>query len=279
MPQGWRWDETLYAGSDPYYASGRLPYAPGLADRLAAILDLDGRGRLLDVGCGPGILTLPFAHLFVEAVGVDPDPGMLAEAARQAGSQGIANIHWAQTRAEALSPALGLFRLITFGQSFHWLDREQVAVTVPRLLERDGAVAHISDWKEPFAQPDDLPFPIPPYDEMRELIRQYLGTVPRAGQGFLRYGSASGEAAVFHAAGFTRHERFRVPAGGPLHRSTHDLVAWVFSLSGSAPHLFGERRAAFEADLRRLLHQKSPSGRFSEQPPDTDLQLFRLPRS
>ena len=70
MPEGWQWDETLFSGSAPYYLRGRLPYAPGLAERLAEVLDLDGRGRLLDVGCGPGVLTLSLAPFVVEAVGV-----------------------------------------------------------------------------------------------------------------------------------------------------------------------------------------------------------------
>src|SRR5918999_1261493 len=80
-PEGWQWDETLYQGSAPYYVRGRPPYAPGLADALRRILALDGQGRLLDVGCGPGVVTLPLAQFFTEAVALDPDPGMVAERA------------------------------------------------------------------------------------------------------------------------------------------------------------------------------------------------------
>lgn len=54
-------------------------------------------------------------------------------------------------------------------------------------------------------------------------------------------------------------------------------VAWTFSLSGSAPHLIAERRPAFEADLRRLLEDAADAGRFSEQPPDTDVIVCRSP--
>ncbi|MFF3145823.1 SAM-dependent methyltransferase, partial [Streptomyces sp. NPDC057927] len=59
---GWEWDDTLFSGTAPYYRRGRLPYAPGLADVLAEVLRLDGRGRLIDVGCGPGTLALSLAH-------------------------------------------------------------------------------------------------------------------------------------------------------------------------------------------------------------------------
>ena len=41
----------------------------------ADLLTLDGRGRLLDVGCGPGTLALSLATLFGEVVGVDADGG------------------------------------------------------------------------------------------------------------------------------------------------------------------------------------------------------------
>ena len=57
--EDWAWDETVFRGTALYYRTGRYPYAPGLADALARHLDLDGRGRLLDVGCGPGSVTCP----------------------------------------------------------------------------------------------------------------------------------------------------------------------------------------------------------------------------
>jgi hypothetical protein len=50
VPEGWNWDPTLFKGSAAYYDRGRLPYAPGYAEALAAALALDGRGRLLVIG-------------------------------------------------------------------------------------------------------------------------------------------------------------------------------------------------------------------------------------
>ena len=124
---------------------GRPPYAPGLADALRRILALDGQGRLLDVGCGPGIVTLPLAQLFTEVVGLDPDPGMLAEGARRAAEAGVENIVWVRARAEDLPAGLGRFRVATFAQSFHWMDRDRVAALVLEMLEPGGALVHISD--------------------------------------------------------------------------------------------------------------------------------------
>ena len=84
MVSGWQWDRSLFRGSAAYYDQGRLPYAADWVQALAAVLDLDGHGRALDVGCGPGTVTLPLSNHFDEVVGVDPDDEMLAEGDRRA---------------------------------------------------------------------------------------------------------------------------------------------------------------------------------------------------
>jgi SAM-dependent methyltransferase len=279
VPEGWEWDETLYLGSAPYYARGRLPYAPALADELARVLALDGRGRLIDVGCGPGIVTLLLAHFFDEAVGVDPDPGMLSEAAHRAVGAGVENVCWVQARAEGLPAGLGTFRMATFAQSFHWMDQIRVAEIVLGMLEPGGALVHISDVKvDQAVPPDDLPHPDPPYDMISGLVRRYLGPVRLAGQGTLQHGTPDGEALVLREAGFLGPEQLRVRAEGPVVRPAEEIVAWVYSLSGSAPHLFGDRVHAFETELRQLLGDVSPSGLFSERPPDTEVFVWRAPQ-
>ncbi len=87
----WSWDESLFAGAARYYEQGRLPYAPGLADAFVRSLNLDGKGRLLDVGCGPGTVTMLLAPLFEAVTGLDPDQEMLACASRAAAGRGIGN--------------------------------------------------------------------------------------------------------------------------------------------------------------------------------------------
>ena len=90
--EDWTWDESLFAGAASYYERGRLPYSPALADVFEHAVGLDGRGRLLDIGCG-GRAPSPrrLAHLFETVVGVDPDAGMLAEAERLSTDQEVAN--------------------------------------------------------------------------------------------------------------------------------------------------------------------------------------------
>ena len=76
----WTWDPSLYAGSASYYTVGRVAYPGEVAHSLVAALELDGSERLLDVGCGPGSLTLLLATHHAEAIGVDADVDMLTEA-------------------------------------------------------------------------------------------------------------------------------------------------------------------------------------------------------
>ena len=50
----WKWDPSLFAGCAPFYVRGRVAYPSALAELLVDVLNLDGRGRLLDIG-RPGI--------------------------------------------------------------------------------------------------------------------------------------------------------------------------------------------------------------------------------
>jgi SAM-dependent methyltransferase len=270
----WEWDETLFAGAAAYYDRGRLPNAPGLADALVQGLRIDGEGRLLDVGCGPGTVTLPLAGLFREVIGLDPDPGMIREARRLASGRGVSNARWVQRRAEELPAGLGTFAVITFAASFHWMDRPLVARIVRGMLDPEGAVVHVDNRHQDGLAADDT-LPQPPVEHIADLRRAYLGGDRRAGQG-IRNASPGDEAAVLLAAGFTGPELVVVPDGRTIIRSADDLVAETFSLSSSAPHLFGRRLGQFEADLREVLAEASPHGAFAVRLPDNELKIWRL---
>lgn len=150
---------------------------------LAKELGPDACGRLLDAGCGPGVLTVRLAALFTEAVGLDPDADMLAEGRRAAEELGVMNVRWVQARAEDLPDAAsGPYRLVTFGQSFHWSDEQRIAETVYDLLEPGGALALVAHTVEGRPQPPIGGTPIP-HAETTALVEKYLGCTRRAGQG------------------------------------------------------------------------------------------------
>ncbi|GAA1427399.1 class I SAM-dependent methyltransferase [Microlunatus lacustris] len=271
----WSWDPSLYAGAARYYPLGRTPYPREIADRLQAELALDGRGRLLDVGCGPGSLTLLLAPLFAEAIGVDADADMLAVAARLAHRAGLTTTSWRHLRGEELPADLPEIRVATFAQSFHWMDRPRVAAAVRGLLGADGALVHVSaTTHEGVPTPAALPHPQPPRAALQQLVRRHLGEQRRAGQGVLAASTPGGEDAIYRAAGFTGPHRIAIE-GRVLDRSADEVAASVYSLSSAAPHLFGHRFETFDAEVRQLLHRTSPTGRFSEQMGPTTLHIWR----
>ncbi|MGH3831662.1 MAG: class I SAM-dependent methyltransferase [Pseudonocardiaceae bacterium] len=246
-----------------------------MVDSLAEALHLDGSGRLLDVGCGPGSLTLPLAPMFGEATGVDADPDMLSEAARLAAEAGVRNVSWRQLRGEDLPAGLGSYRLVTFAQSFHWMDRPRVAATVRSMLDDDGACVHVhATTHEGVDTGLVLSHPQPPRSGIADLVRRYLGSTRRAGRGTLAHGTPADEDSVYRAAGFVGPHRIELP-DRVVTRTADDVVAAVFSRSISAPHLFGEQLTAFETELRQLLYGASPTGVFSECFPKIALDIWR----
>ncbi|HKT05643.1 MAG TPA: class I SAM-dependent methyltransferase, partial [Rugosimonospora sp.] len=224
----------------------------------------------------PGSLTLLLAPRFAAALGVDADAGMLAEAARHAAGTGATNVTWRRLRAEELPAGLGRFRVVSFAQSFHWMDQELVARRVHGMLDPGGAWLHVGASTHRGAPGDDpLPYPRPPWDRIDDLVTTYLGPVRRAGRGRLPNGPRSGEEDVMRQAGYTGPTRIAVGGGEVVRRGADEIVAAVFSLSSSAPHHFAGDLPAFEADLRRLLDEASAGGRFAERTHPVDAVIWR----
>ena len=232
---------------------------------------------MLDAGCGPGILTVRIAHLFEEAVGLDPDPTMLAEGRRVAHERGITNIRWVQALAEDLPGAApGPYRVVTFGQSFHWTDEARVAEAVYDILAPGGAMALIVHTVEGRpAPPSPGPPPIP-HAEIKALVEKYLGSTRRAGQGIAPVRTHHFEDVLVRTR-FGAPRSIFAPGIPDLLRNSESVLSGYFSMSSSAPHLFGDRVEDFASEVRELLTSRSPEGIFWDWPGDTKVILSRNP--
>lgn len=268
-----RYDAALYRGSAPHYPR-RPPYSPALVATVARELGLDGSGRLLDVGCGPGTLTIPLAPLFAEAIGLDPDAEMLAQAERRARESGAPPIRWVRAFAEEIGALdLAPLRLVTFGQSFHWTDRERVAEAVYDRLVPGGALATVTHAWEGRTEPPGPDFPRIPHDALEAIRTRYLGERPSSGRGFHldRFEDALARTR------FRTSRAVLCPGIADFVQDVDGVVSDLLSRSYCAPHRFGDGLGAFVAEVRALLAEASPTGRFRDWPGDTEILLAVKP--
>jgi SAM-dependent methyltransferase len=115
----------------------RTPYP---AELFARLLELTpGRGRLLDLGCGPGQFARALAPHFAEVLAVDPSAAMLRLARCLEGGD-RPNIVWRCETAEDVVFEVPL-DLIVAGASIHWMDAPVVFPNLAGALRDDGVMA------------------------------------------------------------------------------------------------------------------------------------------
>ncbi len=244
--------ERKYEGAAWYYSRYWTPYPPALVTVLKEAFRLDGTGRLLDLGCGPGSVAIPLAPLFERVVAIDFEPDMLTEGRAVAGRAGIRNIEWIRGSAEDLSPSLGTFRLVTMGESFHWMDRPRTLEALYDLVSIGGGVAIVGRG---------VPLPTPPMTPWRaavcRVVRDYLGEIA------LPWDHVPPPPEELHGA-YLRRSRFRDPARHSelfeVEWTVDSIIGNLYSMSFCNRKLLGDRVEAFERDLRGAILAVEPSG-------------------
>jgi SAM-dependent methyltransferase len=236
----------------PYYARFRPRYPAALFELIAARRGLDGRGRLLDLGCGPGFIAIAMAPYFAEVIGVDPEPAML-DAARQEAQRAHVALTLVAGSSQTLGPELGAFRMATMGRSFHWMDRDATLATLDTMIEPGGAVALLGERL--------LDAPENGWRAAWEIVARKF-TAPRAHRRHWSNPAWERHETVVLRSPFSVVDR--VTVSGRRTSSLDDLIGRAYSMSSTSIAFLGERREAFERELRAALLEFSPSGTFDE---------------
>ncbi|MES2340959.1 MAG: class I SAM-dependent methyltransferase [Pseudomonadota bacterium] len=211
----------------------RTPYPPALFERLLALTP--GRARLLDLGCGPGKLTLGLAPHFDEILAVDPSAAML-RLARDLDAGANPNIAWTPAFAEdvPLPPSIDL---ITAGASIHWMDAPRLFPRLAAAIAPDGVMAILGG---------DGPAQAPWIGAWQEVIKAWVGKLGGQWNGGDHQARLTGHQPWFDVAAT---ETFTAP----MTQSVDDLIEAEHSRATWARAKMGDLAAAFDADLRAVV--------------------------
>ena len=138
------------------YDRERPSYPDELIDAACRIAGLSAGDRVLEVGCGTGLLTASLVARGLRVDAVDPGANMLRLARRRVGSN--AQVHFHQGRFEEVALPEGAFAAAFSATAFHWIDPEVGWARAAGLLAPSGvlallqnsnvwAAATIDDWR------------------------------------------------------------------------------------------------------------------------------------
>jgi SAM-dependent methyltransferase len=117
------------------YAAHRSGYSNELYDTIAGF-GLRRGATILDLGCGTGIASEPFAANGFPVTCVDPSAAMLAKAKER-----LPSAVFVEAAAEALPFPNERFDLVISAGVFHWVDRGRAITEVLRVLRPGGITA------------------------------------------------------------------------------------------------------------------------------------------
>lgn len=246
-------DPRRFQTTVPYYTRYRLGYPPLLIRRVIERVGLTPGDPVMDLGCGPGLLTVQFAKEGMSVAGVDPEPKMLEDAAKAAEDAGV-NVTLRQGSSFDLPTGIGPFKLVTMGRSFHWMDREPTLAVLDKIVTRDGAVVVLHDLQNRTVE-----------NKWHNVLHDLADKYGRADSCHVRARRSPdhrSHESVLMASVFSHVERASVFVRREL--NADDIVGLAFSTSTSSPQKLGDKKDQFEAELRAALTELSPDDSFTE---------------
>jgi ubiquinone/menaquinone biosynthesis C-methylase UbiE len=246
-----------FVGTAPYYARYRVPYPPALVQDLLRRSGVTGRGRLLDLACGPGRVAFALAGSFPDIWAIDLEPEMVAVGREGAIRRGVSPIQWMVGRAEDMTAPAAGFELVTIGEAFHRLDQQSVAEQTLRWLKPGGCLATIgtvslaSDW-EPWQR---VVAQVAHKWTGREFSTGGVSTAPGVGTEHIEQ--------VLREVGYEAVGSYSFVE--PHDWTIETILGNLYSLSVCSRRVLGDNTDAFEADLRAGLLAHDPGGLYHEE--------------
>lgn len=246
------YDPERFTSAITHYIAGRPQYSARLLAKLAAAAQLGPRSRVLDLGCGPGTLAIPFSCYCGTLIAIDIDPAMIAAARRAADDSG-ATIDLRVGSSFDLDAALAPLDLVIMGRSFHWMDRAATLARLNDLVKPGGAIALLETTLHSYG------------DKRWHTTFEDIRTRYSRLDDFNRW--RKGEAFERHTSVLLRSPFGEVESMSMFDLRTPDidtLVARALSFSASSPAILGPDAQAYESEMRSGLLAVCPDGVFAE---------------
>jgi SAM-dependent methyltransferase len=237
-----------FATTVPFYSRYREPYPQAFFQTVARRLNLTGRERLADIGCGPAPLALGFAPYVTSCTGIDPEPAMLTEARQQASQAGIV-LSLIEARMEQLPESLERFDLVTIGRALHWMEPEATSRVLDRMVAMGGWILVCGSSPPPGTSNPWLE----PHNEVRRRWADHNGEERYPADAEQRFAGSR-----FHFVETTVVATVHWVTPG-------ELVRRSLSRSTTSPRVLGERQAEFEREIMEALRPFIMNGAVREE--------------
>src|SRR5262249_7921651 len=144
-------------------------------------------------------------------------------------------------------------QVVTIGQAFHWMDRDEMLRKLAVVLADEGGLALVNPGKR---RPQESWEPV-----ADRIVAKFLGPQTRHPKSNPQ--EPENEPAMVRSQYFSNFTAQEFP--GTITRDIRSIVGCVYSKSSSARPLFGDGAEAFELELTEALLTLNPAGVFNEQ--------------
>ena len=262
-----RYDNSLFSDTADYYAKYRPKYPQVIFDEMVEIFASNKDDVLLDLGCGTGEIAIPLAEHFEKVLAWDPDGEMLKIAKRKAEEKGIVNVIFEQKSSDDLLNLTEKIKLVTMGQSFHWMDGKTTLNEIKRHLVTGGGVAIIGircgiHVYSPDGWIEQNSVTAKRNEAIYDAVIKYLGIERKAGKTTFKT-SYQPYTEMLSEAGFSdvKEQIFDEMRS----RNIDETLGYIYSTTWGNKSQLGDKTNVFEAELRDKLQNLSPSGTFEEK--------------
>lgn len=130
-------DQQLYSASmiEAYIASRRVPST--VVDVVASLASVGQHTSVLDIGCGPGSLSVQLAKRSTRVTAIDINADFISEVAKEALRNDV-YVETVRVSGNKLSLAPRRFNVVIACQSFHWLEPTRASEGISRHVQSDG---------------------------------------------------------------------------------------------------------------------------------------------